>query len=102
MCHWVSSLEALAEFRLRRPPLTGALQRARPSGRRRADELHVEPCSRRLVSFHQPGKIRSVRHQGCDAIAQQTMRSHTHSARDWPGDGTDTSAELGGSLGNQQ
>ena len=102
MCHWVISLEALADFSFRCPPLTGALQRARRRGRRRADELHVEPYSRRLVSFHQPGEIRSVRHQGCDAIAQQTMRSHTHSARDWPGDGTDTSAELGGSLGNQQ
>ena len=102
MCHWVSSLEALAEFRLRRPLLTGALQRARRSGRRSADELHVEPYSRRLVSFHQPGKVRSVRHQGRGAIAQQAMRSHTRSARDWSGDGSDTPAEFGGSLGNQQ
>lgn len=102
MCRWVNSLEALAEFRLRRPPLTGALQRARRRGRRRADKLPVEPYARRLVSFHQPGKVRSVRHQGRDAIAQQTMRSHTHSARDWTGDGSDTSAEFGSSLGNQQ
>ena len=81
MCHWVSSREALAEFRLRRPPLTGALQRARRSGRRRADMLHVEPYSRRLVSFHQPGKVRSVRHQGRGAIAQQAMRSSATRAR---------------------
>ena len=102
MCHWVSSLEALAEFRLRRPPLTGALQRARRRGRRREDKLPVEPYSRCLVSFHQPGKVRSVRHQGRGAIAQQAMRSHTRSARDWSGDGSDTPAEFGGSLGNQQ
>ena len=30
------------------------------------------------------------------------MRSHTRSARDWSGDGSDTSAEFCGSLGNQQ
>jgi hypothetical protein len=102
MCHCASSLGALAEFRLRRPPLTGALQRARPSGRRRADELHVEPYSWRLVSFHQPGKIRSVRHQGCDAIAQQTMRPNARGTRDRARDGSDTSAELAGSLGNHQ
>lgn len=102
MCHWVISLEALADFSFRCPPLTGALQRARRRGRRRADKLPLEPYSRRLVSFHQPGKVRSVRHQGRDAIAQQTMRSHTHSARDWTGDGSDTSAEFGSSLGNQQ
>ena len=101
MCRWVNSLEALAEFRLRRPPLAGALQRARRRGRR-ADKLPVEPYSRRLVSFHQPGKVRSVRHQGRGAIAQQAMRSHTRSARDWSGDGSDTPAEFGGSLGNQQ
>ena len=102
MCHWVISLEALADFSFRCPPLTGALQRARRRGRRRADKLPLEPYSRRLVSFHQPGKVRSVRHQGRDALAKQTMRSHTHSARDWTGGGTDTSAELAGSLGNQQ
>ena len=102
MCHWVSSLEALAEFRLRRPPLTGALQRARRRGRTREDKLPVEPYSRRLVSFRQPGKVRSVRHQGRDAVAQQAVRSYAGGARDWSGNGTDTSAELVGSLGNQQ
>lgn len=102
MCHWVISLEALADFSFRCPPLTGALQRARRRGRRRADKLPLEPYSRRLVSFHQPGKVRSVRHQGRGAIAQQAMRSHTRSARDWSGDGSDTPAEFGGSLGNQQ
>lgn len=64
--------------------------------------LPVEPYSRRLVSIHQPGKVRRVGHQGRDAIAQQTMRPNTHRARDWPRDGSDTSAEFGGSLGNQQ
>ncbi len=64
--------------------------------------LHVEPYSRRLVSFHQPGKVRSVCHQGRDAIAQQTMRPNARGARDRTGDGSDTSAEFGGSLGNQQ
>lgn len=64
--------------------------------------LRVEPYSRHLVSFHEPGKVRSVRHQGRDTIAQQTMRSHAHSARDWTRNGSYTSAEFGSSLGNQQ
>ena len=102
MCHWVSSLEALAEFRLQRPPLTGTLQPARRRGRRRADKLPVEPYSRHLVSFHQPGKVRSVRHQGRDAIAQQTMRPNARGTRDRARDGSDTSADFRGSLGNQQ
>ena len=102
MCHWVSSLEALAEFRLRRPLLTGALQRARRSRRRWADLLHVESLSWHLAWFNQTREVRRIRHQGRDAIAQQTMRPNTRGARDWTGDGTDTSAELGGPLGNQQ
>lgn len=64
--------------------------------------LPVESLSKHLAPFHQLGEVRSVRHQGRDAIAQQTMRPNTRGARDWTGDGTDTSAELGGSLGNQQ
>lgn len=64
--------------------------------------LPVEPHSRRLVSFHEPGKVRRVGHQGRDAVAQQTMRSYARGACDWSGDGTDTSAEFRGSLGNQQ
>ena len=101
MCHWVSSLEALAEFRLRRPPLTGALQRARRSGRRSADELHVEPyCGVWSRSTNLARSEVSATRTRCHRAANDAVPHH--SARDWTGDGTDTSAEFGSSLGNQQ
>lgn len=62
----------------------------------------VESLSLRLALPHQTGKVRSIRNQGRDAIAQQTMRSHAYGARDWSGDSSDTSAEFRGSLGNKQ
>ena len=64
--------------------------------------LPVESLSWRLAPFHQLGEVRSVRNQGRDAIAQQTMRPNTRGARDWTGDGSDTSAEFRSPLGNQQ
>lgn len=64
--------------------------------------LHAESLSWHLTSFHQTGEVRRVRHQGRDAITQQTMRPNTRGARDRTGDGSDTSADFRGSLGNQQ
>jgi len=102
MCHCASSPGTLAEFSVRRPVPTGVLQRARRSRRRWADLLLVESLSWHLAWFNQIREVRSIRHQGRGAIAQQTMRPNARGARDRARDGSDASAEFGSSLGNHQ